>query len=272
MKKVIITLFIYLLFSTVVYAEDKLNNKKINQILLEQQEILKKQKILLDGVDVETYKTKTVTQKKVLTTTDEKINQIIINQEKLDKLLRNQKNIYEKVENNPFKEKEYGVEINLIRLLMIGSDYKVFTGTVSMFYPKDKIEIAFPIFISSEKDWNDEIQRTITLDIQYRKFLGDTMNGFYLSGFIRGAYLKGTIYNTNWDYDAVNTQEYGSEKKLGLGFGIGYRIFSKSGFYWGTSLIIGKYIIGENDKFEYGGLDDLEYIVDLELLKFGYGF
>ena len=60
-------------------------------------------------------------------------------------------------------------------------------------------------------------------------------------------------------------------------FGIGYRIISESGYYWGASLSAGKYIIGNYDVFlDSDGisttLDDEEFIFDVELLKFGFAF
>jgi len=62
---------------------------------------------------------------------------------------------------------------------------------------------------------------------------------------------------------------------LVLGVGIGYRIFSYKGLYWGTSVSFGRYIVGENNKFHGSFLDindDAKYIIDFELLKFGFAW
>jgi hypothetical protein len=67
----------------------------------------------------------------------------------------------------------------------------------------------------------------------------------------------------------------GNESKLGIGVGLGYRIFSYRGLYWGTSISFGRYLIGKNNKFSGGFLtydDDNQYILDIELLKFGWAF
>ena len=66
-----------------------------------------------------------------------------------------------------------------------------------------------------------------------------------------------------------------SENKLGIGIGIGYRKFSYKGFYWGTSLNLGRYFLGENGKYigEFLWYDnDSEIILNFELLKFGWAF
>ena len=62
---------------------------------------------------------------------------------------------------------------------------------------------------------------------------------------------------------------------MGVGIGIGYRIFLKSGYYWGASLSVGHYLVGENNKFGVSNLvyaDDKARIADIELFKFGYAF
>ena len=117
----------------------------------------------------------------------------------------------------------------------------------------------------------------LTIDFHYRCFLGNTQNGFYLSGFLRYASLERYLGNNNLFYfgeeEEFNTKE--TEHKIGIGVGIGYRIFSYKGFYWGTSISFGRYIIGDSDNF-YGNFlsweEDLKQISDVELLKFGYAF
>jgi len=170
-------------------------------------------------------------------------------------------------------------------LIFFGSDTNMLnhtlSGTFSLFYPKKKVEIAFPFFYSDPiNKWNvdyfddNNSIRQITLDCHYRKFLGNSLNKFYISGFVRYANLKGYSFGFSYKYkgeDYVAT----TENKIGIGIGVGYRIFSYSGFYWGTSISLGRYIIGENNKF-YGDFfwydNDNEIIFNFEFLKFGWAF
>jgi len=76
------------------------------------------------------------------------------------------------------------------------------------------------------------------------------------------------------DYNTTNNKK-GVANKLGIGFGMGYRIFSYKGLYWGVSASLGRYFIGENDMFQsssYFADDDSEMIFDFEFLKFGWTF
>jgi len=205
-------------------------------------------------------------------------------EEKIDSIYVLQKKIYQDVKDQPLQDKKYGVEFNFFRLLFFGSDTNMLnhtlSGTFSLFYPKKKIEIAFPFFYSDPVNkWDAEYiddknsLRQITLDCHYRKFLGNSLNKFYISGFVRYANLKG--YEGSWFDDKDSEPVVSTENKIGIGIGVGYRIFSYSGFYWGTSISLGRYIIGENGKF-YGDFfwydNDNEIIFNFEFLKFGYAF
>jgi hypothetical protein len=55
-------------------------------------------------------------------------------------------------------------------------------------------------------------------------------------------------------------------------FGIGYRYFSTSGFYWGTSIVYGAYFSADERTIQGVTLDDTKTILDLEILKFGFAF
>lgn len=195
---------------------------------------------------------------------------------KVDTVIETQGRIYNKVENNPLQGRNYGVELNLFRLLTIQDDYRSFSGTVSYFNHARNAEIALPFFYSSDRySGNDGRFTLYTLDAHYRYFLGDTINGFFISGFGRLARLHGrTGEEWAWFFDNNAAHPYATETKFGIGVGIGYRIFSKNGIYWGTSLSAGRYISGENDKFFNAnfGDDDSQTIIDFELLKFGYAF
>ena len=209
---------------------------------------------------------------------NEKINSINITQKGNSKELNRN---YEIVKNNPLADKKWGIEINLIRLLFIhtGQDEFAYTfsGGVSLFNINRQVELAFPIFYShgKRKVENEYVEslRQFTLDCHYRKFLGKTQNGFYVSGFTRYANIRGTKEDDWYNYEEP---KHSIENKIGIGFGIGYRIFSEIGIYWGISISIGKYIIGENDIFDNDELflfdNDIDMIYNLELLKFGWAF
>jgi len=205
-------------------------------------------------------------------------------EEKIDSIYVLQKKIYHTVKDQPLQDKKYGVEFNFLRLLFFGSDTdylsRSLSGTFSLFYPKKKVEIAFPFFYSNPKiEWDDyyygdnESVRQILIDCHYRKFLGNSLNKFYIAGFIRYANLNG--YKDSYYEDNDDELKKSTEHKIGLGISVGYRIFSYSGFYWGMSVNVGKYFIGENnifrDQFLYSD-NDSEVIFNIEFFKFGYAF
>ena len=198
-------------------------------------------------------------------------------EEKIDSIYVIQKKIYQTVKDQPLQDKKYGVEFNFFRLLFFGSVTDglnhTLSGTFSLFYPKKKVEIAFPFFYSNtDRYYEDSSVRQITLDCHYRKFLGNSLNKFYISGFVRYANLKG-YEDSYWFKDKDDDLVMSTENKVGVGFGVGYRIFSYSGFYWGTSISVGRYIIGENGKFSnIIWNNDNEIIINFEFLKFGYAF
>jgi len=210
---------------------------------------------------------------------ESKIDSIYLTQKQMRKI---QKKLYKTLRNKPLQDKKYGIEINILRLLFYNSKNNIFnhtfSGGFSLFDIDRHAEIAFPVYYSNPRNiWDDEYDehnlRQFTLDCHYRRFLGNTQNGFYISGFIRYANLRG--YEGEWYYWEDDNPKKSTENKLGVGIGIGYRKFSYKGFYWGTSLNLGRYFIGENDKFqgEFGLYDnDSEMIYSFELLKFGWAF
>ena len=125
-----------------------------------------------------------------------------------------------------------------------------------------------------ESDEYEESLRQFTLDCHYRRFLGKTQKGFFISGFIRYANLRGTK-GSGW-YNDYEEPKRSTENKIGIGCGSGFRIFSEMGLYWGVSLNIGVYLIGENDilnEYEFFLFDNDSIIIfNFELLKFGWAF
>jgi len=102
-------------------------------------------------------------------------------------------------------------------------------------------------------------------DIIYRRFLGQHQEGFYLSAGFRYVYING---DNSFSLSAHPI----TMSKLGTLFGIGYRYFSYSGFYWGVSLAYGTYFSNDDRLIDNVVGDNNKPIFDVELLKFGYTF
>ncbi|MFH1008004.1 MAG: hypothetical protein V1800_10975 [Candidatus Latescibacterota bacterium] len=192
---------------------------------------------------------------------------------KIDSVYMLQKQMYKESKDAPLTNKDMGIELNFVRLLWMERAVNL-SGGFSLFGVTREAEIAFPIYYSSPEDPKD--LKELTIDCHYRNFLGNTQNGFYLSGFVRYAHLKGYLGNDDLylsDDELIDAKS--SENKIGIGVGMGYRKFSYKGLYWGTSLSLGRYFIGRNDQF-YGSFlsydDDSKIIVDFEFLKFGWAF
>jgi len=178
--------------------------------------------------------------------------------------------LFAQVDTLPLEGRKFGVEFNIARLLTYSEDWKSASGTFSYFDHKHNAEIAVPWLITAFKDTdynNIEIHLdVIDVDLHYRKFLGEELGGFYLSGFGRVSYLNGLLDKEEY---------YKKTTKFGLGVGLGYRFFPKTQrYYWGAGLIVGRYITGDHEIYREAGfgIEDAPYIVDIELLKFGYAF
>lgn len=224
---------------------------------------------------------------------DEKENTATLEriEKKIDKIaVQSEKSTRINIE-QPLGDRTQGFEFNFFRLLTLSAEEKTLSGTYSFFNTENNTEIALPFMLNSAEysgyygydvvDSNKNLT-SFTIDAHYRKYLGHRLDGFYLSAFARATYLNGLkgddevshYYSESYSYTPLKT---GSEVKLGIGFGIGYRIISDSGYYWGTSLSVGRYLVGDSDVFydAHGisaNLDDEEFIIDIELLKFGFAF
>lgn len=212
---------------------------------------------------------------------------IVSDSEKIDTLLVMQKQLVRTLKNDPLAGKNFGVEVNIARLLL-AKEVLSFSGSFSMFGVDRDAEIAFPFYYAktNTEDFDGGSGKSefdymeITQDIHYRYFLGNTQNGFYLSAFGRGAYLDGALgdygyYPAGDPSGAVPAVQRDTEVKLGAGVGLGYRFFSYKGLYWGAGIVLGRYFLGESEKFR-GALfafdADEDGIIDVEMLKFGWAF
>jgi hypothetical protein len=166
-------------------------------------------------------------------------------------------------------------------LVSSGQDYLTVSGTFSLFNVSRSAELAFPIFYQQGTKKNtDSFNSTsynipltlLNLDATYRQFLGQHQDGFYFSAGVRYTYIKGIegadfiIFSINSGGPEITTS------KVGAYFGIGYRYFTKSGFYWGTSVIYGRYFSDDTRDIQEVLFDDSKTIIDFEILKFGFAF
>lgn len=202
--------------------------------------------------------------------------------QKLDSLLVGQKKIIENVADEPLAGKNFGVEVNPFRLITLGATNNTsLSGSVSLFNVVRSAEIQIPIYYmdspDEENDFYKDAFSLLTVDVHYRQFLGRTQNGFFLSGFGRLARLEG--YQGKWldgvFGDSTIEDKRTSLLKFGAGVGLGYRIFSHRGLYWGSSISLGRYFNGGENRFRggFGSLyDDGKIIFDIELFKFGWAF
>ncbi|HNS73693.1 MAG TPA: hypothetical protein PKI81_09825 [bacterium] len=197
---------------------------------------------------------------------------------KIDSVYELQKRMYGEIRNEPLAGKRFGVEFNFFRALIIDEDVTL-SGSFSLFDVDRNAEIAFPFYFANPEDAKN--LQEWTLDCHYRYFLGNTRNGFYMSGFARFAHLEGYEGEDGpWHTEPLrSTDIHTTQDKLGIGIGMGYRKFSYKGPYWGCSFSFGRYITGRNDIFhsDWGNIasfnnDDGKFIIDIELLKFGWAF
>jgi hypothetical protein len=210
-------------------------------------------------------------------TSNAKIDTVILYQKKT---LDRQEKIYDEVVRykEPLENKKYGIEFNPAYFLVSSSrSYVVLSAGVSFFSIDRNAEIACPIFYqsgSNEKSGG----RAVTLwnqDIIYRRFLGQHQDGFFLEGGLRYTHIKGELEN-GFSLFGVSiwstTAPIITTDKVGAMFGIGYRYFSTSGFFWGTSIKYGAYFSGDERDIKEVFMDDTKTIVDFEILKFGIAF
>ena len=192
-----------------------------------------------------------------------------ISNDSLAVLIRNSSNqILEEVEYiDPLEGKKFGFELNPLYTILYNKFGPSLSGTFSLFNVADKAEIAFPFSYRSRASSTLADSPTANLDVQYRYFLGKHREGFYIMPGLRFSYYKsGDYFDNIFDDDPEFRSSY---NKQGVSFGIGYRIFSKEGWYWGFSLYLGKHYFGsvkDSDRFFS------DSFINLELLKFGISF
>jgi hypothetical protein len=189
--------------------------------------------------------------------------------DKIDRMAVQVDEIHKDVVQSPIADKNWGVELDPLYLLFFDKGGGI-SGTVSNFSLNRSAELAFPF--TYEGNSEDQGSHAFNIDAQYRYFLSGRQKGFYISGLTR---FQTASYRNIIFFDSAN----GGRKtlnRMGVGFGIGSRIFSRAGWYWGWNLSVGRYIAG--DKVGDGDLPSLpslwmkDLILDLEILKIGFAF
>ena len=189
---------------------------------------------------------------------------------RLDSVLANQEIILANQQN-------YGFEFDpALAMVSLGIDEGVFlAGGFSMFNISRKAEIAIPFQFATDKNGGNFFE----VGGQYRHFLGRHQKGFWIGagltfrnmnyesyGYYYGDYAPG--------YGSTREDERHSVQQVGINFGLGIRIFSAGGLYWGTSISVGRFF-GE-DALGYPNFgfvfNEKNLLFDFEILKFGYAF
>lgn len=200
---------------------------------------------------------------------------------KIDSIYQVVKKLYKEYKKDPLQGKKYGIDFNAPYLLASLGDNILLSGGFSIFNAANKTELYFPIFYVNSNSNSQSGSAALLMDAHFRKYLGNTLHGFYIGGLFRVAFINETIstytpsyYNNNYNYYSGSySYSKNNQTKIGLGFEIGGRIISYSGWYWGWSLAFGKYF-GSNNGYRgdyiLGAGDNI--LIDMDLLKFGYAF
>ena len=208
------------------------------------------------------------------TTASAKLDSVLLNQKKMMEL---QKIMYEEVRYvDPLAKKTFGIEFNPgYFLLATTGNYTVLSGGFSLFAVDRGAEIAFPVFYKDGIASESDPLKLFTIDAIYRRFLGAHQDGLYFSVGLRYAYIDGRgdeLGGVSFGILHGDTGDRVVQKKLGAHFGIGYRYFTRSGFYWGASVFYGRYFGADERTVHGAGLDDSKVLLDVEILKFGFAF
>ncbi|MEA2073829.1 MAG: hypothetical protein U9O86_09615 [Campylobacterota bacterium] len=186
---------------------------------------------------------------------------------------------YSLVFSESYKSQTIGVELNPLRpFFSVMTNGLTFSGSLNIFNYDNAVEISFPLTynqhsVTRYEDYEDTTHSYDEVDlnagIHARKYLSAGIKGFYLGVFGRYTYLEGKLKD---DYRLANVH------KFGAGGEFGFRIMRHRGsrIYWGMSLGVGRYFGENNNVFEHNYpammIDDREYFIDIEALKFGYEF
>lgn len=175
---------------------------------------------------------------------------------------------------------DFAFEINPASILVGSASDALTLSAGYMNYSLDRnAEIAIPfMFYTQLGGQNDD--HTVVVDVCYRRFVSEYQKGFYINAALRIATFSNTYdeyYIEPLTYDWYYKPQSKNYTKIGLAFGIGYRLISRKGFVWGVSLSVGRYF-NALDKHSYSTEETFPVYVsdklylDIELLKIGYAF
>jgi len=196
---------------------------------------------------------------------------------KLDTLVAGQKQIiamqekiYAEVYSEPLAGKTFGIEFNpAFVLVQSANDALGISAGLSLFSVSRSAEIAIPVYYY-DKSGTDALTH-LNVDLMYRRFIGKHQDGFYFSVGGRYTHIKGKTGSIE-DFFGFPTTGTAEQNKFGVHFGIGYRYFTYSGFFWGTSIYVGRYFRDQEDDIVRVATDDKKVIYDFEILKLGIAF
>jgi hypothetical protein len=185
-----------------------------------------------------------------------------------------------KIEFSPYLNPKYhfGVELNPGLILYARGQKSTVVSAGFSYFPKNrKSELTIPIVYEYSKNgkwFHYDFGKSINLELHYRKFLPGKVGGIYSDMGIKYNYAYSKPSN---DYEYSEPIEPKSMRRLGLGCGVGYRIFSDDRFYWGIGIFIGSYFLGQ-DIDNNTGISSIFFTSDersfltFQLLKVGYAF
>ena len=168
---------------------------------------------------------------------------------------------------DPTANKTMGVMFNPIATILYEDGLKLIGGF--SYFPKGKkTELSLNLMYKNESDDNDytlniDVLNRFYFDRKYRK-------GFHL---LYGGRLA-SYSDTDFPFFGNNIEMpyLTAADMLGVSFGVGYRILNRNGWYWGTSMYVGRYLV-INDKSDEGYTADFsDTFIWMEFLKIGYIF
>ncbi len=137
--------------------------------------------------------------------------------------------------------KNYGIAVNPSMAM-----FRVISGELNIWNLYRGAEINIPFVLAYKPDLFDNNESSLyILGTKYRHFLSDGQSGFF------GEVGYGFIFGDG------NGNTYGNT----LLFGIGYRLLYSNGFFWGSSLSMGRvWFVKEEDQIGF----------DVDFFKVGY--
>lgn len=195
-----------------------------------------------------------------------------------DSTLKLVKEIHEQVASRPLDNKKIGFDINPFRLLYLDK-VKSLSGGFELYNITPNAVLHFPLLWALSSDYIET--SLFEADAHYRYFPNGRMTGFFISPFVRYSRITGysmKVLDNQVEDNSSLADSKVNNNRFGLGFGLGYMSYSRSGFYWGASLGFGRFLVGqETDDWTLSdnliiAASGTSFIWDMELLKFGWTF